>query len=79
MRFEEKDINFYDLEDGAIFHWCTYDDDDGGIFKGMKVILPNDEEGILDFDDNRVYEMDDRYKIIDIIDAHVCVDEGDDE
>ena len=45
----------------------------------MKVILPNDEEGILDFDDNRVYEMDDRYKIIDIIDAHVCVDEGDDE
>ncbi len=77
MRFEEKDINFYDLEDGAIFHWCTYDD--GGIFKGMKVILPNDEEGILDFDDNRVYEMDDRYKIIDIIDAHVCVDEGDDE
>ena len=30
MRFEEKDINFYDLEDGAIFHWCTYDD--GGIF-----------------------------------------------
>ena len=77
MRFEEKDINFYDLEDGAIFHWCTYDDD--GIFKGMKVILPNDEEGILDFDDNRVYEMDDRYKIIDIIDAHVCVDEGDDE
>jgi len=77
MRFEEKDINFYDLEDGAIFHWCTYDD--SGIFKGMKVILPNDEEGILDFDDNRVYEMDDRYKIIDIIDAHVCVDEGDDE
>ena len=77
MRFEEKDINFYDLEDGAIFQWCTYDV--GGLFKGMKVILPNDEEGILDFDDNRVYEMDDRYKIIDIIDAHVCVDEGDDE
>lgn len=74
MRFEEKDIDFYDLEDGTIFHWTTCDDND--IFKGMKVILPNDDEGILDFDDNRVYEMDDRYKIINIIDAHVCVDEG---
>ena len=28
------------------------------------------EQGILDFDDNRVYDMDDRYKIIDIINAH---------
>ena len=77
MRFEEKNIDFYDLEVGTIFHWCTYDD--SGVFKGMKVTLPNDSEGILDFDDNRVYDMDDRYKIINIIDAHVCVDEGDDE
>jgi len=75
MRFEEKDIDFYDLDFGAIFHWMT-DDDEGEIFKGMKVILPDESEGILDFDDNRVYEMDNRYKIIDIINAHVCVDEG---
>lgn len=75
MRFEEKDIDFYDLEVGTIFHWTT-DDDVNDIYKGMKVILPDDSEGILDFDDNRVYDMDDRYKIINIIDAHVCVDEG---
>ena len=75
MRFEEKDIDFYDLEVGTIFHWTT-DDDVNDIYKGMKVILPDESEGILDFDDNRVYDMDDRYKIINIIDAHVCVDEG---
>ena len=74
MKFEERNIDFYNLEDGTIFHWMT--DDDNDIFRGMKVILPDESEGILDFDDNRVYDMDDRYKIIDIIDAHVCVDEG---
>ena len=74
MKFEERNIDFYNLEDGTIFHWMT--DDDNDIFRGMKVILPDESEGILDFDDNKVYDMDDRYKIIDIINAHY-VDEGD--
>ena len=76
---QSKGIDFNTLKQGDVFE---YMDEDSDIQHGMKVTASLDGDTderynlYVDLDIHMVFDWCDRYKIINVIDAHVCVDEG---